>query len=48
LGQYIKASERIHVRCRVWGREWNPVANTLIRKNSSACPECGRIKKDGR
>ena len=44
LGEYIKASERIRVRCRVCGKEWNPVANTLVRKNPSSCPECGKEK----
>lgn len=44
LGEYIKASERIRVRCRVCGKEWNPVANTLVCKNPSSCPECGKEK----
>lgn len=44
LGHYVKASERIHVRCRLCGYEWNPVANSLVCKKPSACPECGKKK----
>lgn len=44
LGQYIKASERIHAKCRLCGYEWNPVANSLVGKKPSACPECGKKK----
>ena len=44
LGRYVKASERIHVKCRLCGHEWDPVANSLVRKNPSACPECGKKK----
>lgn len=44
LGQYVKASERIHAKCRLCGYEWNPVANSLVRKKPTACPECGKKK----
>lgn len=44
LGIYKKASERIHAKCRICGYEWNPVANSLVRKKPSACPECGKSK----
>ena len=42
LGYYTKAADRIHAKCRCCGFEWYPVANTLVRKNPSACPECGK------
>lgn len=44
LGRYIKASERIHVKCRICGNEWTPIANSLVRKKPSSCPECGKKK----
>ena len=40
MGRYTKAADRIHVRCRICGFEWYPVANSLVRKKPSACPMC--------
>lgn len=40
IGPYQKAASRIHVRCKLCGHEWNPVANSLICKHPSACPRC--------
>ena len=45
LGRYIKASERIQVKCRVCGNEWKPVANSLVCKKPSSCPVCGKKKR---
>ncbi|MCR5450363.1 MAG: hypothetical protein K6F23_13320 [Solobacterium sp.] len=44
VGQYTKAADKIHARCRICGFEWYPVANTLVKKNPTACPKCGKIK----
>ena len=44
LGHYTKAADKIHVRCRLCGLEWYPVANSLVKKNPSSCPECGKMK----
>lgn len=44
VGKYKRAASRIAVRCKLCGYEWAPVANTIVRKNPSACPECGKRK----
>ena len=44
IGRYTKAADRIHARCRLCGYEWYPVANSLVKKKSTACPECGKLK----
>lgn len=48
IGSYLKASERIKVRCRLCGHEWSPVAGSLIGKNCSACPACWGGKRKPR
>lgn len=41
LSQYMKIKDRINVRCKVCGYEWNPTAESLIRKNNPCgCPSC--------
>ncbi len=44
IGHYTKAADKIHVKCRLCGFEWFPVANTIVMKKPTACPKCG-IKK---
>ena len=44
IGHYTKAAGRIQAKCRLCGFEWYPVANSLVRKKPSACPECGKRK----
>ena len=46
LSPYVKASERVHVRCRLCGHEWDPVANTIAKKHPSACPMCWGGKRN--
>jgi len=43
LGQYHGSKEKIEVKCKKCGYEWNPVANSLMKK--TGCPFCaGNMK----
>ena len=44
VGNYTKAADRVRARCRLCGFEWYPVANSLVKKKPTACPQCGKIK----
>lgn len=40
VGKYIKATERIIVKCSICNHEWNPKAYSLIQ--GKGCPKCGK------
>lgn len=42
LSEYTNIKGRLHVRCKIDGHEWNPIAETLISKTHSGCPKCSR------
>lgn len=43
IGRYTYKKNRILVRCRVCGHEWEPIAQSLIR--GSGCPRCAGVLK---
>ena len=43
IGKYRGIKERISVRCRACGHEWDPIADNLMQGN--ACPECGGTRQ---
>jgi len=42
IGHYTKAVERVKVRCRICGKEWEPKAYSL--SQGKGCPHCSAIK----
>ena len=42
IGRYTKSVERIHVKCRVCGKEWTPLAYSLL--DGRSCSHCSAIR----
>ena len=42
LGRYTKVVERIRVKCRTCGKEWEPLAYSLLQ--GKACSHCSAIR----
>lgn len=42
IGEYAKAAERIGVRCKVCGHEWNPLCYSLL--SGKGCSHCSAIR----
>lgn len=43
LGIYEKSKKPILVECKVCGKQWEPIPNSLL--NGEGCPVCGLVKK---
>lgn len=40
LSEYTNIKDRIGIRCKICGHKWNPIAESLVAKIHSGCPNC--------